>query len=118
MSTIDGLTVEERGRPENGLFACDRDDCDEMKLRLAAAEARIRELEGALRHAARELQYVLDSDPCDERDVHQTGEGRACVALAETLLGPMQGWPEEPNAGMAALLALVPPPGAAKKGGE
>ena len=52
-------------------------------------------LKKALRHSARELQYIADDDPCDK--CHQSGEGRACVALAERILGPMHTWPDEPN---------------------
>lgn len=72
-----------------------------------AAEAKAERLAKALRHCARELQYVLDADPCEQREIHQSGEAKACVALAESLLGPMRGWPEGPNAGMLAVLAEV-----------
>ena len=72
-----------------------------------AAEAKAERLAKALRHCARELQYVLDADPCEQREIHQSGEAKACVALAESLLGPMRGWPEGPNAGMLAALAEV-----------
>ena len=57
--------------------------------------AEVERLKKALRHSARELQYIADDDPCDK--CHQSGEGRACVALAERILGPMHMWPDEPN---------------------
>ena len=72
---------------------------------LLAGEAKAERLAEALRHCARELQYVLDADPCEQREIHQSGEATACVALAESLLGPMRDWPLEPNAGMSAALA-------------
>ena len=59
---------------------------------LRAENERLRK---ALRHSARELQYIADDDPCDKG--HQSGEGRACIALAERILGPMYLWPDEPN---------------------
>lgn len=77
---------------------------EEKYAALRAENERLRE---ALRHCARELQYVLDADPCDQAEIHQSGEGFACVALAESLLGPMRTWPEEPNASMSAALAEV-----------
>ena len=61
----------------------------------AALRAEVERLRKALRHSARELQYIADDDPCDK--CHQSGEGRACVALAERILGPMHTWPDEPN---------------------
>ena len=74
---------------------------------LRAAEAKAERLAKAVRHCARELQYVLDADPCEHGEIYQSGEAKACVALAESLLGPMRGWPEGPNAGMLAVLAEV-----------
>lgn len=80
---------------------------------VAALRAENERLAGALRHCARELQYVLDADPCEHWEIHQSGEAKACVALAEEVLGPMRGWPKEPNASMIAALAR---PGAGKEG--
>ena len=68
-----------------------------------AAESRLAAAEGALRHAARELQYIADDERCDK--LHQSEEGLACIALAEQLLGPMRDWPEEPNASARSYLA-------------
>ena len=79
--------------------------------RLKEAEDGWPALRAALRHCARELQFIADDKPCEQ--LHQTGEGRACVALAEEVLGPMRGWPKEPNASMIAALAR---PGAGKEG--
>ena len=89
---------------------CGRDEAGPTTLdlvkRIEAHDAALRAsnaaLRGALRHAARELQYVLDADPCEQREIHQSGEAVACVALAESLLGPMRDWPEEPNASVCA----------------
>ena len=67
------------------------------------AESRLAAAESALRHAARELQYIADDERCDK--LHQSEEGLACIALAESLLGPMRDWPEEPNASARSYLA-------------
>ena len=92
---------------------CGRDEAGPTTLDLvgrieahdAALRAQVAALREALRHAARELQHVLDADPCEQREIHQSGEAQACVALAESLLGPMREWAEEPNASMSAALA-------------
>ena len=83
------------------------EDVADVRARMLAGEAKAEWLAEALRHCARELQYVLDADPCEHGEIHQSGEAKACVALAESLLGPMRGWPEGPNAGMLAALAEV-----------
>lgn len=83
------------------------EDVADVRARMLAGEAKAERLAEALRHCARELQYVLDADPCEHGEIHQSGEAKACVALAESLLGPMRGWPEGPNAGMLAALAEV-----------
>ena len=62
---------------------------------LDALRAEVERLRKALRASTRELQYIAECDPCDK--FHQSGEGRACVALAERILGPMYLWPDEPN---------------------
>ncbi len=66
----------------------------------------------ARERAARELQYIADDERCDK--LHQSEGGLACIALAEKLLGPMRGWPEEPNAtastGYRVCPALAAPP--------
>lgn len=66
---------------------------------LRASNAAMRE---ALRHAARELQYIREAGRCDQGSLHVSSEGLACIALAESLLGPMRDWPEEPNASARA----------------
>ncbi len=63
-----------------------------------AAETPAAPLEKALRHATRELQYITDAGPCSQSDQHISGETFACIKLAEELLGPMRGWPDELNA--------------------
>lgn len=83
------------------------EDVADVRARMLDAEAKAERLAKVLRHCARELQYVLDADPCEHWEIHQSGEAKACVALAESLLGPMRGWPEGPNAGMLAALAEV-----------
>ena len=82
-----------------------RDEHEGLADGYLALRAENERLAGALRHCARELQYVLDADPCEQREIHQSGEAQACVALAESLLGSMRGWAEEPNASMSAALA-------------
>ena len=72
---------------------------------VAALRAENERLGEALRHCARELQYVLDADPCEQREIHQSGEAKACVELVESLLGPTREWTEEPNASMIAAIA-------------
>ena len=79
-----------------------RDEHEALADAYLALRAEVAALREALRHAARELQHVLDADPCEQREIHQSGEALACVVLAESLLGPMRDWPEEPNASARA----------------
>ena len=72
---------------------------------VAALRAENERLREALRHCARELQYIREAGRCDQGSLHVSGEGQACVVLAESLLGPMREWAEEPNASMSATLA-------------
>ena len=108
LSWSDGATPSDRANLERIKSAAADIAQDHKILRaLLAAEREAERLAEALRHCARELQYVLDADPCEHGEIHQSGEAKACVALAESLLGPMRGWPEGPNAGMLAALAEV-----------
>ncbi len=109
-----------RASADRALYA-ERCRVVDLEKKLAALEERARRAEDALRHAARELQYIADDDPCHR--LHQTEEGLACIRLAESLIGPMREWPEEPNATQATgfrvwkvAARIAPPPEAEKKG--
>ena len=62
------------------------------------AERKLEEARKALRTAARELEYVYMVSTDGHPEMCASSEGRACVRLAERLLGPMAGWPDELNA--------------------
>jgi hypothetical protein len=75
-------------------------DAVELRDRLARAEE-------ALRCCARELTYVAEVEPVGGALLAHTGEGDACVALAERLLGPMRDWPLEDAMAQEILAALA-----------
>lgn len=101
MAELDRLRAPIPPPPADAATEAVREAAERLKAHISLSATK-----AALRHAARELQYVLDSNPCDQYDIHQTVEGKACVALAEGLLGPMQDWPDEENAS-AILSALA-----------
>jgi len=81
-----------------------------------AAEERARRMEHAARCCARELTYVAEVEPVGGPLLAHSGEGDACVALVESLCGPMAAWPEEEEMAQERLRSLTPPPEAEKRG--